>query len=108
MVLAQTGDERVDLGCLRVPGGELSHRSEAPCCPPVVLRVGGDQFMFDQPLVDREHGQRIDLLVRLCKLNPDEVVVEPELVRLLPGEARIVECAERKEQIDLPCWPVWR
>lgn len=80
-----------------VSRGELAHVGESFGRDPVVLGAGVAEFGVYQALVDRQYGERVDLLVCLDQLGPGVVAVEGERVREVPGRMRILE-GEQCEQ----------
>lgn len=80
---------------------ERAHRRESSGCQSVVLGAGFDQLVLDEPLVDRQGGDRVDLLVRLHQLAPGLVAVQRQRVREVPREPGILQ-GEQSEQDRVP------
>ena len=62
-----------------------------------MLRAGLRQFVVDEPGEDRQHGERVDLLVRRGQPLPYIIAVEGERVRQLPRELDLSEGEQREE-----------
>lgn len=96
---AQVRDQDVDTlggsgsgsGGVVVSRGELAHLGESFGSESVVLGAGVGQFVLHQALVDRQYGERVDLLVGLDQLGPGVVAVQGERVRKLPRPGGVVE-----------------
>lgn len=66
-----------------------------------MLGAGFDQLVLDEALVDRQGGDRVDLLVCLHQLAPGVVAVERQRVREVPRELGVLQGEEREEEFGI-------
>lgn len=97
MGLAQLVYEFIDVDRLIGPGGKLAHLREPSGSESVVLGAGLDQLVLDEPLVDQQHRERVDLLLHLHQLAPRVVAVEGEGMGQVPGELGLLQGEEREQ-----------
>lgn len=71
-------DEFIDLDRLVGPGGKLAPLREPPGGESVVLGAGLHQLVLDKALMDRQDGDRVDLLV--LPTNVPTLTVGPHLL----------------------------